>query len=215
MNVECRYVWYGIPVPVPFSDRIVFYLCSRHPERHHPTLLVLAHLHHSLHRLFDRRGHRLGSLGTWDAERQQPTHPAEGWRAGWIVWRLKSFGVHLELLCFLLSFGMLTAGLTSAIGYWTSYQGQWIYCRCFRSVLSYLKQFHLTALHNAQYVGVQRSQQSAKVSFAKIHSANQTCVVQVLLFAAGLFFFGLGLLTARHLKQLVLKKWLIVNLDWK
>ena len=72
---------------------------------------------------------------------------------------------------------MLSAGLTSAIGYWTSYQGQRIYCRCFRSVLSYLKQFQLTALHNAQYVGVQRSQQSAKVSFAKTHSANQTCVV--------------------------------------
>ena len=35
----------------------------------------------------------------------------------------------------------------------------------------------------------------SKVSFAENHSANQTCVLQVLLFAAGLLFFGLGLLT--------------------
>ena len=35
----------------------------------------------------------------------------------------------------------------------------------------------------------------SKVSFAENHSADQTCVLQVLLFAAGLLFFGLGLLT--------------------
>ena len=162
-----------MPVQVPFSDRIVFYLCSRHPERHHPTLLVLAHLHHSLHRLFDRRGHRLGSLGTWDAERQQPTHPAEGWRAG----GGKDAWCMFYLLC-----GSRTIDR-------------------FRRFLSYSKQFQFTA------VGGQGTQRSAKVSFAKTHSANQTCVVQVLLFAAGLFFFGLGLLTERQLKQLVLKKW--------
>ena len=115
MNVECRYEWYDMLMPMPFSNRIVFYLRSRHPERHHPTLLVLAHLHYSLHRLFDWRGHRLGSLGTWDRERQQSTHPAEGWRVEWCVpSRLKSFGVHVELLGFLLSFGMLTAGLTTS-----------------------------------------------------------------------------------------------------
>ena len=64
------------------SFRFSLISASRHPERHHPTLLVLAHLHHSLHWLFDRRGHRFRSLGTWDNGRQQATHPAEGWKGG-------------------------------------------------------------------------------------------------------------------------------------
>ena len=80
----------------PISSFVVFSLRSMHPERHHPTLLVLAHLHHSLHRLFDRRGHRLRSLGTWDNGRQQATHPAEGWRGKWKKRSVPSkFGVNL------------------------------------------------------------------------------------------------------------------------
>lgn len=53
----------------------------------------------------------------------------------------------------------------------------------------------------------------SKVSFAENHSANQTCVLQVLLFAAGLLFFGLGLLTERQPKQLIFKRWTILDLD--
>ncbi|CAK9061127.1 unnamed protein product [Durusdinium trenchii] len=53
-------------------------LLSGYPERHHPPLLVAAHLHHSLHWLPHRRGHRLRRLGPCHHERREASYPPQG-----------------------------------------------------------------------------------------------------------------------------------------
>ena len=149
-------------------------------------------------------------LGLWARETLNGNNPPtllkaerEGWkkRMGTIRSRRKSCSLHWESLGFwMLSIYFGNAYCWIHFRYWGF--GLISIDHSFRSVLSRSKKIILKALHGGQNACGEGTWRSAMVSFAQTDSANQTSVLQVLLFAAGLFFFGLGLLTERQLKYL-------------